>query len=65
MKKFFPCLLWFILFMAGSTYGLNLITEPNTWANLAGVFILGLVVSISIETKCLTQFKIKRSKNEK
>ena len=46
--------IWFVLFMALLTLGLNMVSEPNTIENVIGFFIIVAIVLISIETKCLT-----------
>ena len=56
--------IWFILFMALLTLGLNMISEPNTIENVIGFFIIVAIVLISIETKCLTLINFKK-KHEK
>lgn len=56
--------IWFILFMALLTLGLNMVSEPNTIENVIGFFIIVAIVLISIETKCLTLINFKK-KHEK
>lgn len=56
--------IWFILFMALLTLGLNMVFEPNTIENVIGFFIIVAIVLISIETKCLTLINFKK-KHEK
>ena len=56
--------IWFILFMALLTLGLNIVSEPNTIENVIGFFIIVAIVLISIETKCLTLINFKK-KHEK
>ena len=56
--------IWFVLFMALLTLGLNMVSEPNTIENVIGFFIIVAIVLISIETKCLTLINFKK-KHEK
>ena len=56
--------IWFILFMALLTLGLNMVSEHNTIENVIGFFIIVAIVLISIETKCLTLINFKK-KHEK
>lgn len=56
--------IWFILFMALLTLGLNMVSEPNTIENVIGFFIIVAIVLISIETKCLILINFKK-KHEK
>lgn len=56
--------IWFILFMALLTLGLNMVSKPNTIENVIGFFIIVAIVLISIETKCLTLINFKK-KHEK
>lgn len=56
--------IWFILFIALLTLGLNMVSEPNTIENVIGFFIIVAIVLISIKTKCLTLINFKE-KHEK
>lgn len=60
MKKFVVLIVWFILLMAGLSIGLSMISAANTVGNLLGCVVLGLVVAISVETKCLTTIKLRK-----
>ena len=64
MKSIPKIAIWFILFMALLTLGLNMVSEPNTIENVIGFFIIVAIVLISIETKCLTLINFKK-KHEK
>lgn len=57
--------IWFILFMALLTLGLNMVSEPNTIKNVIGFFIIVAIVFISIETKCLTTINFKKKHEKK
>ena len=56
--------IWFILFIALLTIGLDMVSKPNTIENVIGFFIIVAIVLISIETKCLTLINFKK-KHEK
>lgn len=56
--------IWFILFIALLTLGLDMVSEPNTIENVIGFFIIVAIVLISIEAKCLTLINFKK-KHEK
>lgn len=60
MSKFIKIAIWFILFMAGLSIGLSMISAANTVGNLLGCVVLGLIVAISVETKCLTAIKLRK-----
>mgnify|MGYP007055250507 FL=1 len=60
MKKGLILVIWFIVFMALLTCSLSLISAPNTIKNLIGVVVLAGTVTLSIETKCLTNLTIRR-----
>lgn len=60
MSKFIKIAIWFILFMAGLSTSLSMISAANTVENLLGCAVLGLVVAISVETKCLTTIKLRK-----
>lgn len=49
-----------ILIMAGLSTSLLMISAANTVENLLGCVVLGLVVAISVETKCLTTIKLRK-----
>lgn len=60
MKKFVVLMTWLILFMAGLSTSLSMISATNTVENLLGCVVFGLVVAISVETKCLTTIKLRK-----
>lgn len=60
MSKFIKIAIWFILFMAGLSTSLSMISAANTVENLLGCVVFGLVVAISVETKCLTTIKLRK-----
>lgn len=52
--------IWFILFMALLTLGLNMVSEPNTIENVIGFFIVVIAMYITIKTKCLTKIRLRK-----
>lgn len=56
--------LWFILFIALLSVGLEMVSNPNTMENVIGFFIVAAIIIISIKTKCLTTIKFKRKHEE-
>lgn len=60
MNKFVKITVWFILFMAGLSICLSMVSAANTTENVLGGIILGIIVAISVETKCLTTIKLKK-----
>jgi len=60
MSKFIKIAIWFILFMAGLSISLSMISAANTVENLLGCVVLGLVVAISVGTECLTTIKLRK-----
>lgn len=60
MKKGLILVVWFVVSMALLTGSLSLISAPNTIENILGVLVLAATVTLSIETKCLTNLIIKK-----
>lgn len=60
MSKFIKIVIWFILLMAGLSISLSMISAADTVENLLGCVVLGLVVALSVETKCLTIIKLRK-----
>lgn len=59
-KKAFEILVWFILFILGTDMALGWLNLACTLANVAGLFLLFIIVFISFKTKCFTNFKFKK-----
>ena len=55
---------WFVIFIILITLGLEMISAPNTIANVIGFFMIVATLYLSIKTKCLTTIKLER-KHEK
>lgn len=62
MGKILGIIAGMIIFMALLTWSLSLISEPNTFYNIIGVFILSISLVISTE---ICKFINKIKKNEK
>lgn len=60
VKAILAIIIWFILFMIGLTFSLHLISMADTFLNIIGVILIGLIVAISIETKCLTEVNLRK-----
>ena len=62
MKKTIKFLTWIICFTLAFNFGLNLLNESSTTANILGLFIVGTAIAYSVQTGCFYTFK---NKNEK
>ena len=62
MKKTIKFLTWFVCFTLAFNFGLNLLNESSTMANIIGLFIVGTAIAYSVQTGCFYTFK---NKNEK
>lgn len=59
-KKAFGILVWIILVVLGTDLAFSWINLACTLANVAGLFLLFIIVFISFKTKCFTNFKFKK-----
>lgn len=55
--KVFCILLWLILFILGFDLALGWLNLANTVANIAGAFLVLIIVFISFKTKAFTNLK--------
>jgi len=55
--KAFCILLWAILFILGLDLALGWLNLANTIANIAGAFLVLIIVFISVKTKAFTNLK--------
>ena len=62
MKKTIKFLTWLVCFTLAFNFGLNLLNESSTMANIIGLFIVGTAIAYSVQTGCFYTFK---NKNEK
>ena len=62
MKKTIKFLTWLVCFTLVFNFGLELLNESSTMANIIGLFIVGTAIAYSVQTGCFYTFK---NKNEK
>lgn len=62
MKKTIKFITWIVCFTLAFNFGLNLLNESSTMANIIGLFIVGTAIAYSVQTGCFYTFK---NKNEK
>ena len=62
MKKTIKFLTWLVCFTLAFNFGLDLLNESSTMANILGLFIVGTAIAYSVQTGCFYTFK---NKNEK
>ena len=62
MKKTIKFLTWLVCFTLAFNFGLDLLNERSTMANIIGMFIVGTAIAYSVQTGCFYTFK---NKNEK
>ena len=51
---------WFVIFLALLTLGLEMISAPNTIENVIGFFMVVAILYLSVRTKCLTIIKFNK-----
>lgn len=52
---------WFIIYIALVTLGLEMISAPNTIENVIGFFMVVATSYLSVRTKCLTAIKFRKN----
>ena len=62
MKKTIKFIAWLVCFTLAFNFGLDLLNESNTMANIIGLFIVGTAITYSVQTGC---FYTVKNKNEK
>ena len=62
MKKTIKFITWLVCFTLAFNFGLDLLNESSTMANIIGLFIVGTAIAYSVQTGCFYTFK---NKNEK
>ena len=62
MKKTIKFITWIVCFTLAFNFGLDLLNESSTMANIIGLFIVGTAIAYSVQTGCFYTFK---NKNEK
>lgn len=56
--------IWVVFFMFMLTATCDLMTEPNTFANVIGFIGLVCTVILTISTKCFTSINLKKNKSK-
>lgn len=66
MKKTIKFLAWLVCFLLAFNFGLDLLNESSTMANIIGLFIVETAIAYSVQTGCFYTFKTKKDekKNE-
>ena len=64
MKKTIKFLTWLVCFTLAFNFGLNLLNESSTMANIIGLFIVGTTIAYSVKTGCFYTFKNKNKKKD-
>lgn len=59
MGKILKITVWALCLFFLLNTSLDMISEASSIENICGVFLLIIAVSISVKTKCFTQFKSK------
>lgn len=62
MKKTIKFITWLVCYTLAFNFGLDLLKERSTMANIIGLFIVGTAIAYSVQTGCFYTFK---NKNEK
>ena len=62
MKKTIKFITWLVCYTLAFNFGLDLLNERSTMANIIGLFIVGTAIAYSVQTVCFYTFK---NKNEK
>lgn len=62
MKKTIKFITWLVCFTLAFNFGLDLLNESSTMANIIGLFVVGTAIAYSVQTGCFYTFK---NKNEK
>lgn len=64
MKKTIKFLTWLVCFTLVFNFGLELLNESSTMANIIGLFIVGTAIAYSVQTGCFYTFKNKNEKKD-
>ena len=62
MKKTIKFLTWLVCFTLAFNFGLDLLNESSTMANIIGLFIVGTTIAYSVQTGCFYTLKNKNQK---
>ena len=58
--KTIKILTWLVCFTLTFNFGLDLLNESSTMANIIGLFIVGTAIAYSVQTGCFYTFKKNR-----
>ncbi len=64
MKKTIKFIAWLVCFTLAFNFGLDLLNESSTMANIIGLFIVGTTIAYSVQTGCFYTFKNKNEKKD-
>lgn len=64
MKKTIKFIAWLVCFTLVFNFGLELLNESSTMANIIGLFIVGTAIAYSVKTGCFYTFKNKNEKKD-
>lgn len=64
MKRTIKFITWLVCFTLAFNFGLDLLNERSTLANIIGMFIVGTVIGYSVQTGCFYVFKDKTEKKD-
>ena len=64
MEKTIKFIAWLVCFTLAFNFGLNLLNESSTMANIIGLFIVGTTIAYSVRTGCFYTFKNKNKKKD-
>lgn len=64
MKKTIKFITWLVCFTLAFNFGLDLLNESSTLANIIGLFIVGTIFGYSVQTRCFYVFKDKTEKKD-
>ena len=64
MKKTIKFITWLVCFTLAFNFGLDLLNERSSMANIIGLFIVGTAIAYSVQTGCFYTFKNKNEKKD-
>ena len=64
MKKTIKFITWLVCFTSAVNFGLDLLNERSSMANIIGLFIVGTAIAYSVQTGCFYTFKNKNEKKD-
>lgn len=52
--------IWFLFFMVGTTFSLEMVSNPSLIDNLLGIFAIFVIVFITVRTNFFTNLNLKK-----